>query len=99
MKTGDKVVCITSHGSAIEGKVYEVYGIKTLACGCVVINVGLTLPHVYFACFSHGCFDNPTGGYQWHNSDYFKPIQYNSAHDELLEIIEEKIDIPEKQLS
>ena len=96
MKTGDRVVCIKSSNykntwpDIIKGKIYTIRLVNY--CGCSVwLDVGIDMCQIDSSC--HRCRFSLPGGCAWYGSLLFRPLQFNSAHEELINIIEEKIDV------
>ena len=106
MKAGDRVVCVISHSKSnengvIKGKIFEIIEVRKGPCNCVpiVFNIGIT--HIFNCMMCMECYTNfdTNDSMWWFSSSLFRPIQYNSATEELAnkEIIEEKSDIPVKE--
>jgi hypothetical protein len=100
MKVGDRVVCVKSHSKAhengiIKDKIFTILNIMAhYKCGCVIFDIGISsgFMSTYTKC-RHG--DSiPGGSIWWISSRLFSPLEFNSAHDELLnkEVVEEKYD-------
>ena len=97
MKTGDRVACTKPTGSLIKDKVYTICDITQMPCGCVVVSIGEPSPYsdATYSCDRHGVQNHPLPDTaRWYYSNRFAPIAYNSAHMELCNIVEEKIDAP-----
>ncbi len=104
MKVGDRVVCVGSHSNPRcplrVGIIYMIMGCKECpTCGGVGYNVGIgTIPEHQWTrctCGARGAIDSVW----WISSKLFRPIQYNSATEELAnkKVVEEKSDIPIKE--
>jgi len=97
MRVGDRVVCVKSHSRGIvsKGKTYTVLQSRGCACGRVNLDVGVEIPsgHTeYQVCNVCGIMTIHNGIW-WIASSLFAPLRFNSAHDELVNIVEEKIDV------
>jgi hypothetical protein len=100
-RIGQKVVCIKSGSAIKKGNIYTV--LRTHACpGC-----GEPLIDIGYSVFDFGgkreicsiCGKEVSRNIQWLVSKMFKRIEYNSAHDEILEKFKapvESPDVPEK---
>ncbi len=103
MKVGDNVVCIKTmastqgDGQIIKGQIYPILDEWACGCGWRHFDIGHTTLYVSGCptCHSH----SQKQGMLWARSEYFAPIQYNSAHSELLQkaVTIEKSDIPIKE--
>ncbi len=102
MKTGDRVVCIKTKTSRqgnhkiVKDRIYMIHNVFSCQCGMLHLDIGFSNISPMGRC---NCGDLYfTEGTLWAHSIYFAPLQYNSAHDELINIVEEKIDVkqPEK---
>lgn len=109
MKIGDRVVCVKAHTNPAcrikKGTIYTIRNAKQCSCGNIAFDVGIIGTSSIGSCNScKGKYTKPIEIW-WISARSFAPIQYNSAHDELLnkEIVEEKADIkikePEKATS
>ena len=98
MRVGQKVVCIKSSTSrwVIKGRIYTVENMVKCECGHIMIAVGVVRLKMYTSCSTCGMLYSPN---IWFNSANFAPIQYNSAHSELVQkaVTIEKSDIPIKE--
>jgi len=100
MKVGDEIVCIRTHSQGfrngvVKGKIFSLLAIDNCpSCGSSCFDVGVkSRVESNNRCVKcNGRY--PSGGI-WHiGPSLFAPIQYNSAHDELLSsITEEKSDV------
>ena len=97
MKTGDKVVCIrTSKGDfVVKNRIYIIDFAVTCGCGNELVDVGVVRVG-YGGTYCEGCRCQYHGKHLF-NSTYFRPIQYNTCHDELINIVEERIDIKQPE--
>lgn len=103
MKVGDRVVCVKAHSQPEcplkVGKVYIILDMLLCSCGEMCIHVGIGNPGDWDAT-SCGCgrLLNPDSIW-WLDPDLFRPIEYNSATEELAnkKVVEEKSDIPIKE--
>ncbi len=105
MKPGDRIVCVSAPSSECgevfvkKGTVYLLLGIiPCLKCDHVWFDVGVRPSGDFQRC---GMCTYPSkfpGHTVWISRELFRPIEYNSAHSELLkEVVEEKLDIPIKE--
>jgi hypothetical protein len=98
MKVGDNVICIQtcSNGfneSVFKGKIYTIYAIRNCP-GCKKIQFDVGLRGVIGSDKCLCGYGSGKTDITWAVSTLFAPIQYDSAHDELLEkIVEEKPDV------
>ncbi len=96
MKVGDNVVCVKTtydrSPGAVKGRIYPILSREICKCGDISFDIGLTTPYI-MAC--DVCGLEIDDGIFWHDPANFRPISYNSAHDELLnkEIVDDKADI------
>ena len=94
------MVCIKSHSDPLcalrKGLIYIIMDINKCECGVISFNVGIINARTSIVCF---CGESAETSIWWISSELFRPIQYNSATEELAnkEIIEEKSDIPIKE--
>ena len=98
MKVGDRVVCVRTHSlrAVIKGKIYEIFNIyKSPCCGKIIYDVGIS-GHGKTRCL---CGKILGGAEWWIGSWLFRPIEYNSATEELAnkEIVKETLDVPIKE--
>lgn len=106
MKTGERVVCVETKGnvyghSVKKGQIYTINNVWTCpSCGKFKLDVGL---YHNMSGRNGGCvkcsLDGPDISVIWCDSRLFRPIQYNSAHSELVQkaVTIEKSDIPIKE--
>jgi len=92
MKIGDRVVCIKSDFNGVsevkKGIIYSVHDTLICPCGLIHIDVGGSNEIDEGTC-ECGRTHNVVTSYFC--SKFFAPIEYNSAHDELIsKIVEEK---------
>jgi hypothetical protein len=100
MKIGTKVVCILNGTNSvgnqvIKGRIYTIEDILDCPkCPLIWIDVGLRCESNTDECLC-GYFRG-SANIVWVDHRYFRPIEYNTAHEELIkkEVIEEKSDIP-----
>ena len=103
MQVGQEAVCIedscdnSNTFRIIKGQVYHILGIWK--CNChTYYDIGFNASRT-FECVH--CYDTIHDGIVYVPSKYFAPIQYNSAHDDLINKIketkEEKLDAPIKE--
>lgn len=106
MKVGDEIVCIFAPPDAsgyvpvVKGRVYLLLGIVTCQnCGHTWFDVGILPSGDFQECGRCAPFSTFPGHTVWVSYKLFRPIEYNSAHEELLnkEVVEEKLDIPVKE--
>ena len=98
---GQKVVCVDVSGvtSLVEGATYTIIGINKCVCGCLqlLVHSGSTAECTKCACKT----ETPIiGGDSWQRSTRFRPLEYDSAHEEILEkypLTEEIPDVPVKE--
>jgi len=103
MKPGDKVVCIESaHDSdnrfeVKKGRVYTILDLWNCSCH-THLDVGLGSYTIGRINCIH-CGKTAPNSKSYVPSYYFRPIEYPSAHEELMNKtwVEEKIDIPIKE--
>jgi len=101
MKPGDKVVCVQSQGDNIglyhikKGQIYTIYQIWECSCS-LHLDIGLGSYPTHTSCFK--CEGKSPDCSCYVPSKYFRPIQHNEAHEELInkKIVEEKLDVPTK---
>lgn len=101
MKIGQKVVCIQSctnppgTASVKKGQIYTIIDTKTCSyCGQHWVDVGIRVPAGLGLCTCLRILNR--NGTAHCNPILFRPIEYNSAHDELIkQIVTEKPDIIE----
>lgn len=97
-KINQKVVYITGVHHP-KGSIHIIMGIKTLLCGCVKLNIGEPdddPDRILFHCKKHPHIIDNKDGYNWYQSESFRPLEYNSATSEILEkfpLTEEKADV------
>jgi hypothetical protein len=92
MKVGDQVICLKSGDTLKKGKIYTIEQVLNLSCKCgMVIDVGIKDVHGDTTCRCGNTI--ATDDRRWYHYSLFAPITYNSAHDELCNIVEERIDI------
>ena len=101
MKPGDRVVCIRTKSindnahTIIKGREYTIEGTYSCLCGKIYLNIG-----IYFNGPMSGlcnCNNTTPQGIVWANSIHFRPLQYHSAHNELINVVEERLDIKIKE--
>lgn len=105
MKVGDRVVCVESHrwlGNvfASKGKEYIIYDVHKCTCGGTSFNIGTIRPVELRGDGSESrcaCGTTYTTQAVFTTSIKFRPLQYDTCHDELINIVEEKLDIEIKQ--
>lgn len=102
-KVGEKVIYIGTK-SLEHGNIYTIKGIMEYPCGCMAIDVGLTINYIaHQRCGDHFSFANALPSQvQYVKSSSFKPLQYDeSAIEELVNIkqITETSDLPMKNPS
>jgi hypothetical protein len=103
MKAGNKVVCIDPVGDLIKGKIYIIRDLKEcLKCNALELDVGICLVYGFLyrqRCPKCGHYEEGFigGGKHWFNASRFRPLQYDTCHDELINIVEEKPDIKIKE--
>ena len=102
MKVGDRVVCVNNASNSfgvgvVKGRVYTINDVLACECGRVYFDVGLPDSVGKNLCLCGVILNNTQTVFVI--STAFAPIQYNSAHDELLgkEIVKETSDIPVKE--
>ena len=102
MKVGDKVVCIKNASNSfgvgvVKGRVYTINDVSACECGRVFFDVGLPDSGGINLCRCGVILNNSKTVFVI--STVFAPIQYNSAHDELInkEIVKETSYIPVKE--
>jgi hypothetical protein len=95
MKTGDRVICVSAHSdprcSLKKGKEYVVNQIKKCECEEITFDVGIT-GSAQGGCFCGQIYAN--NGIWWFSSKRFRKVEYRSAHSELTNVVEEKLDVP-----
>ena len=95
MKAGDRVVCVTpathkGNTVAHKGLVYTIIDISACQCGWTGFNIGIKGEKTAVC---PECKSPFRGGIVWCWSKCFAPISYNSAHSELTNVVEEKLDV------
>jgi len=100
-KIGEKIVCIKQHSKNIltVNKIYNVIDVRyCVRCGTQKVDIGILLnpDKNHTRC---RCSERITSPVWWLASYLFVPLEYQTCHDELLETVEEKLDVPEKILS
>ena len=93
MKVGDRVVCVKVNPKKhlVKGAIYTINYIHE-CCGRISYDVGVERWNGSTRCASCKKPIERSLFISW----FFAPLQYNSAHDELINIVEERIDQPEK---
>jgi len=107
MEIGDKVICVkgltdNGHVACVKGEEYIVLDIMTTLCGHEVsLDIGTPMDAAEFYLFCEKCeFRYPNDGIWWLDISLFRKIEYQSAHNELVEeaLKEEKSDVPIKEV-
>lgn len=100
MKVGDRVVCVKANSNSDcplkVNSIYHIFDINVCKCGSVSFDVGIMLPFnfILILCVCGSFYETNV----WLlGSELFAPIQYSSAHDELINIVEEKLDVEIKE--
>lgn len=94
MKTGDRVIYVEPGKGLPVGSIHTVLGTWICSCGILCIDIGETIESGYVGTHCNKCDDLINDYIQWWLTKNFRLLQYNSAHNELTNIIEEKIDTP-----
>ena len=100
MKVGDRVVCVKGHSDPIcplkVNSIYIILNVYACKCGAISFDVGITIPSGdNMVC---NCDRNMHTNIWFIGSSKFRPLQYNSATEDLIkEIVEERLDIKEPQ--
>jgi len=102
MKVGDRVVCVQGHYdpkcNLVKGREYIIYATRKCPCGGIGFDVGIIGTSRIGNCLICSSDFIKDVGVWIVSSTRFRPIQYNSAHDELIEsIVEEKADVEVKE--
>ena len=95
-KVGQKVVCVISDKGISKGNIYVILDFDYCACKhkCWV-DVGITMPVGKIVVGCGDCSHDLTPNINWWNSRHFTPIEYNSAHDEIMQKFESPIERPD----
>jgi hypothetical protein len=101
MKVGDRIVCIDPIDRLKKDQTYLIQGIKTMSCGCVIIDVGHNT-EADGCCCGHGAIMLYNGmRVRWYASERFAPIQHNTDEflnsDQINKVVEETSDAPIKE--
>ena len=103
MRVGERVVCVKAHqDSECPLKVNSIYYVLDMdVCKCkrIAFDVGIKLSLDWKGVRCRKCREIVYTNIWWISSHLFRPIQYNSATEELAnkEIVEETSDIPVKE--
>lgn len=90
-KVGQDVVCVNKNSmhNTIVGKTYLINRVKYCKCGKQAVDVGLPMLYSATEC---SCGKVSYDGIAWFGSFRFRPLEFISAHNELIE----KFPIPEE---
>ena len=103
MRVGESVVCIRDAGNPFgsrifKGRIYLIHDTQECCCGHITIDVGVRNDRGLQLCLGCG-HESPNSSIVWCGPGNFRPIEYNSATEELAnkEIVKETSDIPIKE--
>ena len=94
-------MCVSSKCNCMgvmKDSIYTITSIWNCSCGEIYFNVDSMPLTGWTGCKCPDCGEEENGGLMYLWSTFFAPIEYNSAHGELIkEIVIEKLDIPIKE--